>query len=381
MKLLPVIKKCLLEQYRQMWLLILTVSMAPFFVCIYYLMMESSSVNFHIELVNEDQGYQASNYGVDLIKMAQAFQNDSVPVYFHESADLEAATARVKNRKADAVVIIPKDFSTKLTAYRAGQDVKVPFELTGDLTDPNYIFAAVFGHEMVVQFIAFQTGTDVFYELTETPIGLGATMNEFDLYVPGLIILSTVMLMFTASIAFVRESEQNTIIRLKLSKIRNWELIGGIGIVQLVIGLISILLTLGVATLMGYNFNGSWGNFLIVTTLTSLSIAAFSLIVAAFTKTVNQVLIVGNFPLFLFMFFTGAMMPIGGLKLFQFAGYAVTLPGLMSPYHGVQALKKISLYEAGLFEVWPELLCLCVLIIIYFLIGSWLFKKRHLRLL
>jgi len=381
MKLLAIIRKSLLEHYRQIWLVILTVSMAPFFVGVYYLMWESTELTLHIELVNEDQGDNGIQYSEQFNLFAAASTSDSLALYFHKSKNRASAVDRLKNKKSDAILIIPADFSRRLIEFRQGKDVKVPFELSGDLSDQNYMYAAVFAHELVVSYIQMQTGTEVFYEFTETPVGLSATVSEFDLYIPGLLILSTVMLMFTASIAFVRESEQKTIIRLKLSHVKNWELISGIGFVQLVIGVISILLTLLVAMLLGFSYHGSWGSFLLITALTSLSIVAFSLIVAAATKSVNQVLIVGNFPLFLFMFFTGAMMPIEGFKLFQFAGYPVTLPGLMSPYHGVKALKKIAIYEADLLSVWPELLCLLSLTIIYLLIGGWLYKKRHLNLL
>jgi hypothetical protein len=76
---------------------------------------------------------------------------------------------------------------------------------------------------------------------------------------------------------------------------------------------------------------------LLIAVLASISIVAFSLILAAVTKTVNEVLIVGNFPLFLFMFFTGAAFPMKGNELFNVAGYAITIQGLMSPTHAINA--------------------------------------------
>ena len=42
MKLLAVIRKSFTEQIRQFWILVLTITMAPFFVGIFYLMYKST---------------------------------------------------------------------------------------------------------------------------------------------------------------------------------------------------------------------------------------------------------------------------------------------------------------------------------------------------
>jgi len=67
MKLLSVIVKSFKEQMRNFWILILTVSMAPFFIFIYYLMLETSNVQYDILIHNKDEGIeylsQKINYG------------------------------------------------------------------------------------------------------------------------------------------------------------------------------------------------------------------------------------------------------------------------------------------------------------------------------
>jgi len=103
------------------------------------------------------------------------------------------------------------------------------------------------------------------------------------------------------------------------------------------------------------------------------------MILAGVTKTVNEVLILGNFPLFLFMFFTGVAFPIKGQILFSILGYPVTLPGLMSPYHAVLALRKIMIMNMGLRDVLPEIAALVTLTLLYFGIGVWIFQKRHMQ--
>jgi len=381
MKILAVIRKSLSEQARQIWIVLLTISMAPFFVGIYFLMWESTKPSLDIELVNLDEGFEGIDYGNIVTQMIMDKSPDSMPIKFHLSEHRSKALEQIRNKKSEAILLLPEDFSEALTMLTRGEETQVPFEISGDLSDINYMLAATFTYELIVSYITENTGVVPIYEFRETPVGISGELDEFDLYVPGLIILSIVMLMFTAAIAFVREPEQRTMVRLKLSHIKNWEFISGVSLVQIAVGFISVFLTLAMASALGFEFHGSWGSFLLVTTLTCLSIIGFSLIVAAITRTVNQVLVVGNFPLFLFMFFTGAMMPIHGPTLFSFASYDFTLPGLMSPYHAVNALKKISIYQASLVDVWPELSCLVGITIIYFLVGGWLYRRQHLRLL
>jgi ABC-2 type transport system permease protein len=110
-----------------------------------------------------------------------------------------------------------------------------------------------------------------------------------------------------------------------------------------------------------------------------LSIIAFSLIIAGFTKTVNEILVVGNFPLFLFMFFTGAAFPLQGKEIFFVAGYPVSLQGLMSPTHAISALKKTLVMDMGMGDIIPEILLIVFLTLLYFLVGVWLFRRRHMR--
>jgi len=149
--------------------------------------------------------------------------------------------------------------------------------------------------------------------------------------------------------------------------------------VQIVVGQISILLTFAVAIGLGFQYSGSLLSLFVIAMLTSISIIAFGLILAAATKTVNEVLIVGNFPLFLFMFFTGVALPIKGQVLFTVLDYPVTLPGLMSPSHAVSALRKIMIMNMRLEEVLLEITALLVLTIFYFIIGIWAFRKRRMR--
>jgi ABC-2 type transport system permease protein len=386
MRIWKVFTKSLKEQIRNFWILILAVSMAPFFVGIYYLIIEASEPQYDIVFINTDKGVEFNpgqvNFGdlfVDsLLKMHQdTFQ---LPLKFTKAFTREAGIKILNDKKADALVVLPEDLSDKLYQIMLGSDsTQIELEFIGDLTNTYYLVSAVWAGELINEFLAETANKPGMVKIIETGLGRSASINDFDMMVPGLLILGLIMLMFSATIAFVSEVEHKTILRLKLSRLRTFEFLTGASIVQIFVGITSILLTLATAKAFGFSYSGSLWIVIFIAILTSISLIAFSLILGAVTKTVNEILVVGNFPMFLFMFFTGAAFPIEGKEIFSIAGYPVSLQGLMSPTHAIQALKKVMVMNLEFRDIIPEIIALFSLTLIYFGIGVWAFRRRHMR--
>lgn len=386
MKLLSVIKKSVKEQVRSFWMLVLTVSMAPFFVLIYYLINESTQPEYDIIILNQDEGIlvqaEQINYGDQILETLESLETDTltIPLDIKKETDRQAGIDQLKNRRADAMIVIPPDFSNLVESMlESGSLQKIEVEFIGDLTSIEYMISAVWVGEIIDRSVFSLSGTERPFTIKETSLGISGDIDEFDIYIPGILLISIIMLMFTASIAIITEVENKTILRLKLSRVGSFRLLGGISIVQVVVGILSVCITLMVAIWMGFNYTGSLFILFIVALLTCLSIIAFSLIIAGFTKTVNEILVVGNFPLFLFMFFTGAAFPLQGKEIFSVAGYSVSLQGLMSPTHAISALKKTLVMDLGMGDIIPEILLIVLLTLLYFLVGVWLFRRRHMR--
>lgn len=386
MKLISVVKKSLKEQIRSFWMLVLTVSMAPFFVLIYYLINESTQPEYDIIILNQDEGilYQSEqiNYGSQILEALESVGTDtlSIPLDIITESDRQTGIYKLKNRQADAMIVIPPDFSSLVhSMLESGPSGKIEVEFIGDLTSIEYMISAIWAGEIIDRHVFYLAGGERPFTIRETSLGISGDIDEFDIYIPGILIISIIMLMFTASIAIIMEVENRTILRLKLSRISSFGLLGGISVIQVLVGIVSVLLTLVIAVWMGFDYTGSVSILILIAILTCLSIIAFSLIVAGFTKTVNEILVVGNFPLFLFMFFTGAAFPLQGKEIFSFAGYSVSIQGLMSPTHAISAIKKVLIMDMGMKDVLPEILLLVMLTILYFLIGLWIFRRRHMR--
>ncbi|MEA4936159.1 MAG: ABC transporter permease [Paludibacter sp.] len=387
MKVINIISKSLKEQIRSYWVLLLTLSMGPFFIFVYFLIMETTKPQYTILIANNDKGViideQHVNYGNNLIEYFKFFSSDTtaIPLNIKEVTDKTVGTVSLKSKKADALIIIDDSFSQSILKRKAADTTSVVnIEFVGDLSNTNYLISAVWANEIVNEFALNATNNKRIVHLKETALGNSGTASSFDMFVPGILIVSLIMLMFTASIAFVSEIENKTIIRLKLSKLRVVDFLTGISAVQLLVGIVSVLLTLLTAILLGFRYEGSLLMMIFIAGLTSLSIIAFSLIIAALTKTASEVLVVGNFPMFLFMFFTGAAFPLKSDALFTIVGYPVNIQGLMTPTHAISALNKTLIMNMDFSSIIPEIISIIVLTIIYFIIGGIIFKKRHLKL-
>ncbi len=379
MRLLAVIRKSLKEQFRQIWILLLTVSMAPFFILVYYLIEEASSPSYDIVLVApvspQDPGREMLDRALRMLEDSTGF-----PVHLRQLDSREEALQKLRDRSADAAIVFTPRSPASSGIHAEDSIQGIPeVEFIGDLTDVEYMVAAIWAGEVLRDLSIQVSGNRPAFRVRETALGTSGSATTFELYVPGIIILSVIMLMFTATIAMVTEVEQQTIIRLKISRLGTLNLLTGISLVQVLVGFLSVFLTLAMALALGFRIHGQALLFVLLILLTCLSIIAFSLILAALTKTVNEVLVVGNFPLFLFMFFTGAAFPLSGNTLFRIAGYPVTLQGIMSPTHAVHALKKVLVFGEGFGSILPELGCLVFLTLLYFFAGAWAFHRRYMR--
>jgi len=387
MKTICIIVRSLKEQLRSYWILLLSLSMGPFFILVYYLILESSTPQYDMLVMNRDIGAkvngQTINHGDQLIQFFKTSIPDqnATPFKVIPASDLNNSLEILRNRDADALIVIDSLFSQSIEKQKsADSSAKSKIEFIGDLTSTNYLITAVWANEIIYRYAHKATNSESLIEVMETALGRSGDINEFDMIVPGILIVSLIMLMFTASIAFVSEVENRTMMRLKMSKISIFEYISGISIVQLIVGIISLLLTLLTAIMLGFNYTGSLLIMIFIAGLTSLSIISFSLIIAAATRSAGEVLVVGNFPMFLFMFFTGAAFPLKGKALFLIAGYPVNLQGLMSPTHAISALNKTLVMNMDFGSIVPEIVSIIVLTIIYFFIGAIIFKRRHLNL-
>ena len=381
MRMLAVAGKTLREQVRNPWLPLLAIGLGPFFVLLMWAFFPSGgSTTYPVVVVDSDTGPSGGGIrsGDRAVASLRSLTYDTgVPILdVRQVADLDHAQAEIEARRAVAFVELPEGFTRSLLAARQGTGA-VPVRIGGDLGSPTYPVVAIMIADGLDRFARQETGRTALLDLTETPLGASGSRTEFELYVPGVLVFAIGLMMFAAATALAQETEAGTINRLVRAPISAAELLGGITIVQVLVGLVAGLASLGTAALLGFRSAGPIWMALPIWVLTSLSVIGLGLLVAAFTRSVAQAFLVANFPFGLFMFLSGTMFPVRGVPLFTLAGHEVNLLDLLPPRHAVNALT--SVFSFGSTSIGYELVMLTLLSVAYFLLGAWAFHRRHLR--
>lgn len=357
-------------QFRDFWALLLTLLSAPFFIFIYFLMTGGGSTTYTVCYYNGDttDTTRIKNLLVNELNSVQ-YSNGKPALKIIETTDTLSVKALIKNRKVDLLLTIPRGFADSLK-----QGMVPEFLISGDAGNPKYSIGTIFTVTGMDTFIKKYSGNKPVYTFRENLMGNSEAKSEFDIYVPGIFIFSIIMLILSASLSIIRDVEDKTMVRLKLTKMTVVDYLVGNTIVQWVIGVLSFGLTIWLAVKLGFNSQGSTLLVLLVCSLTILSIIAICLILVAFCKNAAMVMIIGNFPLFVLMFFTGSMIPLPRNEII--AGFAIN--DILPPTHAVIALNKIFTFGAGLKEIAYEITMLAVLTVIYFAAGIYFFRKNHI---
>ncbi len=388
MRLISLFKKTVVETLRDWKILILTLVFGPCFVVLmYFYLGETTNSPYQVIVVNQDEG--AADRAGEVLAAGQELISEMINAKYPEGTALFEVQAEVEMRLAldrladgsvDLVVEIPEHFSGVLLAYRQGdQPPPVIVKTYGNPATANYSMAVVWSDMIVYEYAVATTGLLSPLVLQANTISGADGLGDFELYVPALLTLALIMLMFTAAASLIKEKDKGTLIRLRLSNMTAFEWFSAVSLTQIIVGLLAMLLTFGTAVALGYRTSGSLTAMMVVAVLSSLSIVAISLLVAAFLRTIFDLLTIGCFPFFILMFFSGGMFPLPPLRLFAVGGRSVSINDFLPTTHTITALDRILNYDAGLGDVVLELGAILVLTVVFYFAGAWLFTKRHLQ--
>jgi ABC-2 type transport system permease protein len=387
MRLLTIFLKTCREMSRDLWVLSLTLAFAPIFVYIWWQFTQGGSTSYKILVINQDAGALSQsgavlNAGEEAIQAIQdvRYADGNQLLKVKRISDRAEVDAVLKDRGATAFIIIPKEFSQTISALRNGdRSVEIQIVFGGDLSNPYYTVGATLALGAIDGYVIQATGQQPLVWYTEEPLGASAARTEFEIYVPGVMIFSEMMLIFLVAMTVAREIETGALKRLQITPMTSFDLLGGITAAMMLVGVAAVALTVATAYILGFRSQGPIWVAALVGAVTSLSIFGAGLVVACFARTVSQAFIIANFPLGLFMFFSGAIFPLPKAVLFTLGGHEIGFPDILPPTHAVVALNKVLVMGAGIKEVSFELTALLILSLVYFAIGVWLFKRMHLR--
>ena len=384
MRLLSVFRVSLREQLRSPWDLVLTLLLAPMFIWLYWSMVGGGSTYYKVLFINNDRGSclvgdPARTCAEQAIEQMSAltYESGTPLLKLTEAHDRAEAEGRLRNRKAFALIIFSEDFTASLRNGQPGKGTQVTF--IGDLTNPYYTPAVIFSNAVLESYVREATGQASPILVAEEALGGSASRSEFEIYVPGLLIAAGTMMLFSIAILITRQVESGTVRRLQITRMTALDMLGGISILYILISLVTVALSFATAQALGFRSQGPLWVGMLICAITGISVVGVGLITACFSKTVARAAIIVNFPLFLVLFFSGAVFPVGNPRLFTLAGRDYGIFDLLPQTHSTNALNKVLSLGAGLGEVTFELVALTLLTLLYFLIGVWLFRRMYLQ--
>lgn len=378
MKLFISVVKSFKENMRSWKILSLVILFAPFFLVIMYFSYGTATSTYTIGIINNDLG-AASKELINSFETVEGQYGDAVLTKVKTIKNQQQLEFDIKEKTIDIGIIIPKDYSEKIIKHKYGEETSPAIvDFYGSMGNPKYTVAVILVSDQLYKQGLKESEIVLPIEINETFVEKTPPLNEFDAMVPGLISLSILMILFTATASIVKEKDQMTLIRIKLSGLGVFNFLAGTSIVQVVVAFIAVMISYLTALGLGYQSAGSLELIIVVSIISCFSMVAVSLIMASFLNTILEVLTIGCFPFFLMMFFSGGMFPLPKSNIISIGGYSFGLADLLPLTHTAGAFNKIMNFGASISQILPEIIMLIILTVIYFVIGTLLYQRRRL---
>ena len=405
--------------------------------------LSGGSIPHQIAVVNNDAGVmltvnntpQYVNYGANFTGVLEnaTAENSTTHLFHLNNVSQETAEGLLESREIDALIIIPQNFSSAFAAMvndsaQAAITSSVGQQAIANSLSPVAVnvpganstlpkagnassLLTVEGDSGYVNFATAQAAISAIFDqyknnaetqaMTAAPSGPVQTLfndsiplvtqpipgtqsfSLFDYLVPGLIVFALLLQVSVVAGNMVRDIETGTLDRLKLSKVRSFDLLFGTFLTWTIITVAQVLILIAVAIALGYKHQGdftSLGLATLIGVIAGMASISLALIVASFTTTERQA---GTLCAMLSMplgFMAGAFIPLPQQVLGTFGGHTYQIYDLLPWTHAISALRSVLTYGTGLSaDVVFEMSWLIVLTAILFVIGVMTYARTRLK--
>ncbi|PKP54562.1 MAG: hypothetical protein CVT90_00610 [Candidatus Altiarchaeales archaeon HGW-Altiarchaeales-3] len=191
----------------------------------------------------------------------------------------------------------------------------------------------------------------------------------FDFMAPGFIILALLMSAISVASTLARETDKKTLTRLKITKMKSYDLMLGTLIPWTLMSVIQVLIILAVAVIIGFHWQGGWEGLIVaifIGSIAAISSVSLGLIISSFANTESHASTLGVLIAIPLSFLAGAFFPINK-----------TIVEILPWGHAVEALRAVLIY--GNFDILYNLGMMLILTIVLFTIGVILFQKKKMK--
>ena len=214
------------------------------------------------------------------------------------------------------------------------------------------------------------------------PINGTANYTIFDFQAPGLIVFAIILLATTIATSLTREIERGTLARLRLSKMRAFDLLFGAMIPWSLIVVAQVVILLIVAIAIGFSWQGGINSILLailVGVIGGIASISLAMIIASFAKNDRQAANLGTLIAVPISFLTGAFFQLPQASIGTFLGQSFQIYDILPWTHTIDALRSVLTYGGGWNDISYQVGLSVLLTIILFVIGVVLFSRTRLR--
>lgn len=281
--------KVFIQLKRDKLILILTLLCTPLFIFLYKLIYLDGMTKYRVVVVNEQTTYNLNGLKSFLEEREYPGGGELFQLFEVDSYD-------------DAFYMV-KEHNVKVFLYLKVEEICI----LGNYADPYFVLSA----NLLEKFIWEYWGTKTDVPIQRRALGLSKMKKEFESYIPGLYIFSTLILLYLFTLLLVREKESGLYLRYHFTGMKRSVYYRGNSLVFLFISIVNLLITTMVAYAAGYHSPNSmfWDilQSIILCSILNLAVTGISFIVVRFSKNSTQALLLVTFPFLIFVFLSGSV--------------------------------------------------------------------------
>ena len=379
--------------------------------------MGQTNETYNLAVVNLDEGAKMPlsneelNFGDDLTEIFRdsEYEDSDVKLFNIINTSESSANKLIQLREADAMIVIPKNFSQtvvdKMGDSTAAQNTvttssnnnpnnnTLKLLISGDTSSMGFGITQVVLIKIIDEYqdnlaanIQGQiSGSNAeplkLFEGDVNSVSGTESFSQFDFLAPGMMLFAILLLATTVASSLTKEVEKGTLARLRISKMRSFDMLFGALIPWSIVAAIQVLLLLIVAIIMGFNWQGGLNSMILamfIGVVGGIGSIALGMIIASFAKNDTQAFNLGIMVVVPTSFLVGAFFQLPQVVIGEIMGRSFQIYDLLPWTHILNAMKSVLIYGNGLSAITYNLAWSAVLTIIIFIIGVGLFSKFRL---
>lgn len=328
------------------------------FLLVFGFIFKGSGGTFNVALFNQSSTEFSKQYE------QQLKNNDNFK--FKEVANEDEAKLQISRDELDGYIVLPPDFGEIKDGQPSGQ-VILKYGQANEQAGQTLTAVLTAGAQALNQQLKpYQPPISVKAEAQAL-----AEMTRFDFTLSGLIGFALLSLgIFGMANGFVGDKKTGALARLQVTPLRARQLVIGLGINRILIGLVSVAIMLVMSMLVfGFRMHGSWLSLIVIIVLGAICMFGLGLIIGGYARTEEQAAPLANLMTLPMMFLSGVFFP-----RFLMPGWLQSVSGYLPLTPIVDGIRLVITEGRVLTDLGPQIAIIAGWTVVSYVIASLVFR-------